>query len=94
MLEQCALIKVRLSGDDFGTFGERELVFAIEDDLHGFFESSDSGEFDGQEFGGGWGGSVLLRLGCRNASGRRPASCAEAFIPKGLLRGETIRPPE
>lgn len=47
------IVHYSLAGGDMGTTAERETVFALEDRLIAAIEATASGEFDGNEFGGG-----------------------------------------
>ena len=53
--EQALLVYLKLSDDEFGDFDEREAVFALEDRLIEAISSKKAGEYDGHEFGGGFG---------------------------------------
>ena len=55
MSEQAVYVHIPLSDDEFGTFEEREAVYALEDQLSAAIAASDAGELDGDEFGGGRG---------------------------------------
>jgi hypothetical protein len=52
-VEHAVILHYKLSGDGVGTEAEREAVYALEDRLIGVIAESRSGEFDGNEFGGG-----------------------------------------
>src|SRR4028119_1034301 len=54
-LEQALLVYLKLSNDEFGDFGEREAIFRLEDEVEPKVLSSGAGEYDGHEFGGGFG---------------------------------------
>jgi hypothetical protein len=47
------IVHYSLTGADHGTEAERELVFALDDELIAAIEAHGAGEFDGNEFGGG-----------------------------------------
>lgn len=51
---EAVIVRLRLSGDEFGEWEEREAAYAIEDRLIAALEGTGSGEFDGHEFGGGF----------------------------------------
>ncbi len=53
MSEHAVLIKLRLSGEGFGTPQEREAIHALSGRLEQAISAAESGEFDGDEFGGG-----------------------------------------
>jgi hypothetical protein len=53
--EQAVLVYLKLSDDEFGDFDERESVFRLEDEVEPIVSSSGIGEYDGHEFGGGFG---------------------------------------
>lgn len=53
--EEAVLIFVKLSDDSFGEFEEREAVFDLEERVEFAAKTSGVGEYDGHEFGGGWG---------------------------------------
>ena len=65
--EQALLVYLKLSDDEFGDFEEREAIFALEDRLIAAIASKSAGEYDGHEFGEGFGtlymyGSTVDRL--------------------------------
>ena len=53
--EQAVLVYLKLSDDEFGEFDEREAIFALEDRLIEAITSKSAGEYDGHEFGEGFG---------------------------------------
>jgi hypothetical protein len=53
MAEHAVIASYRLSGDEFGSSGEWEGIFRLEDRLAAAIEAAGVGEFDGNEFGGG-----------------------------------------
>ena len=53
--EQALLVYLKLSDDEFGDFDEREAIFALEDRLIQAIASTSAGEYDGHEFGEGFG---------------------------------------
>ena len=53
--EQALLVHLKLSDDEFGAFDEREAIFALEDRLIEAIASKSVGEYDGHEFGEGFG---------------------------------------
>ncbi len=55
MSNQAVYVHIPLSDDEFGTFEEREAVYALEDELLAVIAASEADELDGHEFGGGEG---------------------------------------
>ncbi len=53
--EHAVLVYLKLSDDEYGTTEERERVFELEDRLEDAITRRGAGEFDGNEFGGGFG---------------------------------------
>ena len=53
--EQALFIYLRLSDDEFGEPDEREALFALEDGLIDAIALKKAGEYDGHEFGEGFG---------------------------------------
>ncbi len=53
--EQALLVFIRLSDDTFGTAEDREGIFELEDQLAAAVNDAAAGEYDGHEFGNGWG---------------------------------------
>lgn len=53
--EQALLVFVKLSDDGFGEYGEREAIFDLEEKIEAAVKESNVGEYDGHEFGNGWG---------------------------------------
>lgn len=53
--EQALLVFLRLSDDTFGTAEDREGIFELEDQLSAAVKDAAAGEYDGHEFGDGWG---------------------------------------
>jgi len=51
--EQAVLIYIPLSDDEFGSQEEREAIHKLSDELSKAIETAGTGEFDGDEFGGG-----------------------------------------
>ncbi len=46
---------MKLSDDGFGEYEEREAIFDLEERVEGVVQTAGAGEYDGHEFGGGWG---------------------------------------
>jgi hypothetical protein len=53
--EQAVRIYLKLSNDGFGDTKEREAVFKLEDELEQKISLASAGEYDGHDFGGGFG---------------------------------------
>lgn len=53
--KQALLVYLKLSDDEFGDFDEREAIFALEDRLIEAIASKAASEYDGHEFGEGFG---------------------------------------
>ncbi len=53
--EHAVLVYIKFSDDEFGQPEEREALYRLEDKLEPLVNSSGAGEFDGHEFGGGYG---------------------------------------
>lgn len=53
--EQAVLVFLKLSDGSFGEFEEREAIFDLEDKLQSAISQGGIGEYDGHEFGDGWG---------------------------------------
>ncbi len=53
--EQALLVYLKLSDDEFGEFEEREAIFALEDRLIEAIATASGCEYDGHEFGDGYG---------------------------------------
>lgn len=53
--EQALLVFLRLSDDTFGTAEDRERIFELEDEMAAAVKDAAAGEYDGHEFGDGWG---------------------------------------
>jgi hypothetical protein len=60
--EQALLVYLKLSDDKFGDFEEREAIFRLEDEVEPKVLSSGAGEYDGHEFGGGFGTLYMYGL--------------------------------
>ena len=54
-IEHAVIVYLKSSDDEFGEHTEREALYALEDKLEPLVNSSGAGEFDGHEFGGGFG---------------------------------------
>jgi hypothetical protein len=54
-IEQAVIIYLKLSNDKFGEAKEREALFRLEDELESKVAAGGAGEYDGHEFGGGYG---------------------------------------
>lgn len=52
-MEQSVIVHLKLSGDEFGTPDEGEIVYALEDRLSDAVRAASAGEVDGHEFGAG-----------------------------------------
>lgn len=52
--QQAVIVKIRLSDQGSGTEAEREKIFKLSDELIEAIGRSGSGEFDGNEIGGGF----------------------------------------
>jgi hypothetical protein len=59
--DEAFIVSIKLSGDQFGGVDEREGIFRLEDALCEAIDRSNAGEFDGNEFGGGF--AVLYMYG-------------------------------
>jgi hypothetical protein len=53
--EHAVLVYIKFSDDEFGQPEERESLYGLEDKIEPLVNSSGAGEFDGHEFGGGYG---------------------------------------
>jgi len=73
--EQALLVFLRLSDDTFGTAEDRERVFELEDQLTTAVKDAAAGEYDGHEFGSGWG--VLYLYG---ADAKQLAEIVEPIV--------------
>jgi hypothetical protein len=71
--EQAVLVFLKLSDDAFGTAEDRERVFELEDQLAAAVKDAAAGEYDGHEFGNGWGVLYLY--------GPEAKRLAEAAVP-------------
>src|SRR5688572_21792469 len=54
-IDEAVLIFLKLSDDGFGEYEEREAIFDLEDKLEAAVKQHNAGEYDGHEFGEGWG---------------------------------------
>jgi hypothetical protein len=52
--QQALLVYVRLSDEQHGEHNEREDIFRLEDEMIKAIDDASAGEFDGNEFGGGF----------------------------------------
>ena len=52
--QEAAILSIKLSDEEFGSFEDREAAFALEDRLEEVLSETDEIEYDGHEFGGGW----------------------------------------
>jgi hypothetical protein len=52
--EHAVLVYIKLADNKFGTVEEREIVMKLGDRLAGLVEESGAGEYDGDEYGGGY----------------------------------------
>ena len=53
MSEQAVIVHLRLPSDGFGSAGDHDAVYALEDAIERCLMASSAGEFDGDEFGEG-----------------------------------------
>ena len=53
--EEAVLIFLKLSDDGFGEYEEREAIFDLEEKVEAAVKENNAGEYDGHEFGDGWG---------------------------------------
>jgi len=52
-MEHALIVSIPLSDGGFGSDDERDVLFALEDQMEAAIESAAAGEFDGDEFGQG-----------------------------------------
>ncbi|HEX2060547.1 MAG TPA: hypothetical protein VHK90_07390 [Thermoanaerobaculia bacterium] len=53
--EEAVLVFLKLSDDGFGEYEEREAIFDLEEKVEAAVKETGVGEYDGHEFGNGWG---------------------------------------
>ncbi len=52
-MEHAVIVRLSFQGGEMGSADEQEAAFALAEELQGAVDASETGEYDGEEFGGG-----------------------------------------
>ena len=99
--QQAVLVFLKLADDSFGEYDEREAIFDLEERIEAIVDEDGTGEYDGHEFGEGWGtlylyGSDAVHLSeiilpiLRDAAPREGSYLVRRFGPPGAREERLI----